>query len=59
MAAPAGQDLLLEQDGRTAVLTFNRPQARNALTWEMYEELYETCDRLEHDPTVRVLYRWT
>jgi enoyl-CoA hydratase/carnithine racemase len=55
MTAPTSQDLLLEQDGRTAILTFNRPDARNALTWDMYEGLYETCDRLDHDPEVRVL----
>ena len=31
--------LLSERDGRVAVLTFNRPEARNAMTWEMYEAL--------------------
>jgi enoyl-CoA hydratase/carnithine racemase len=55
MTAPTSQDLLLQQDGRTAILTFNRPDARNALTWEMYEGLYQTCDRLDNDPAVRVL----
>jgi enoyl-CoA hydratase/carnithine racemase len=25
-------------------LTFNRPQARNALTWEMYDALVDACD---------------
>jgi enoyl-CoA hydratase len=55
VSAPTAQDLLLEQDGRTAILTFNRPEARNALTWEMYEGLFEICDRLDGDPGVRVL----
>jgi enoyl-CoA hydratase/carnithine racemase len=42
-------------DGSTAVITFNRPEARNALTWEMYEALVSACDRADTDPAVRVL----
>src|SRR5438309_955893 len=37
--AAAGADLLLEQDGPVAVITFNRPEARNAMTFDMYEAL--------------------
>jgi enoyl-CoA hydratase/carnithine racemase len=48
-------ELLFEQDGRTALLTFNRPAARNAMTWEMYEEFYEILDQVERDPAYRVL----
>jgi enoyl-CoA hydratase/carnithine racemase len=55
MSAPVSRDLLLEQAGPTAILTFNRPDARNALTWEMWEGLYEICDRLDGDSSVRVL----
>jgi enoyl-CoA hydratase len=33
------QDLLLERRGDVAVLTLNRPEARNALTWRTYAEL--------------------
>jgi len=55
MSAPVSRDLLLEQAGPTAILTFNRPDARNALTWEMWEGLYEICDRLDGDSGVRVL----
>jgi enoyl-CoA hydratase/carnithine racemase len=51
--APA--EILYSQDGPVATLTFNRPQARNAMTWAMYDELYETCERVEADPGVRVL----
>ena len=32
-------DVLVERDGPTALLTFNRPDARNTLTFEMYEAL--------------------
>ena len=38
-----------------AVVTVNRPEARNALTWEMYDALVEACDKAESDPNVRVL----
>jgi enoyl-CoA hydratase/carnithine racemase len=38
-----------------AIVTLNRPTARNALTWEMYEALVEACDNADADPNVRVL----
>jgi len=47
--------LRLEQDGRIATLTFNRPEARNAMTFEMWEGLYDVCERLDKDPSVRVV----
>ncbi|MGB5706243.1 MAG: enoyl-CoA hydratase/isomerase family protein [Arenicellales bacterium] len=37
------QDLLLERDGEVAIVTLNRAQARNALTFEMYTGLAEFC----------------
>jgi enoyl-CoA hydratase/carnithine racemase len=48
-------DTIFEQDGPVAFLTFNRPEARNAMTWEMYEALRETCERVDADPATRVL----
>lgn len=42
-------------NGSVAVVTFNRPQARNALTWEMYDALVEACDIAEANADVRVL----
>src|SRR5262252_3970769 len=44
-----------ETDGSLAILTFNRPEARNAMTWEMYEALVAACDRVDRDPAIRVL----
>ena len=38
-----------------AIVTFNRPDARNALTWEMYDALVEACDAAEADENARVL----
>lgn len=40
-------------NGIAAVL-IDRPQARNAMTWSMYEELAEICDRIGGNPQVRV-----
>jgi len=42
-------------DGPIAVLTFNRPESRNAMTWAMYDALVDACDAVDADPSVRVL----
>ena len=52
---PATSELLYERRGAIAYLTFNRPQARNALTWAMYEGLRAACDHVDADDRVRVL----
>ena len=46
---------IFETDGPLAFLTFNRPEARNAMTWEMYEALVTACDRVDSDADLRVL----
>ena len=46
---------VFEIDGAIATLTFNRPEARNAMTWEMYEALVAACERVDQDPAIRVL----
>jgi enoyl-CoA hydratase/carnithine racemase len=48
-------EVLVTRDGPIVTLTFNRPEARNALTWAMYERLYETCEEVDADDAVRVL----
>jgi enoyl-CoA hydratase/carnithine racemase len=52
---PRTPHLLYERRGAIAILTFNRPDARNALTWEMYEGLHDACDHVDADDRVRVL----
>ena len=47
--------LLYERKGSTAFVTFNRPEARNAMTWEMYEALFACCEEVDSDESVRVL----
>src|SRR5919202_678514 len=55
MSEQSSDELIYEQDGAVATLTFNRPAARNAMTWAMYEGLYDTCERVAADDAVRVL----
>ena len=43
-------DLLFTVDDGIGRVTFNRPQARNAFTFEMYERLAEICERANRDP---------
>jgi enoyl-CoA hydratase/carnithine racemase len=49
------QDLLQTIEGGIATLTMNRPEARNALSAEMFEGLYEALPRLANDPAVRLV----
>ncbi|MBI4493435.1 MAG: enoyl-CoA hydratase/isomerase family protein [Chloroflexi bacterium] len=48
-------ELVYEREGPLALVTFNRPEARNAMTFAMYEALYAACERVEADPEARVL----
>jgi enoyl-CoA hydratase len=43
-----------EIEGPLAFLTFNRPQARNAMTWEMYAALVDACERVDRVDAIRV-----
>jgi enoyl-CoA hydratase len=48
-------DLLHERRGNVAWITFNRPEARNALTFAMYEELARICEEANKDDTLRAI----
>jgi enoyl-CoA hydratase len=48
-------DLLYRAADGIAFVTFNRPASRNALTFAMYEELAEICQRLDADRTIKAL----
>jgi enoyl-CoA hydratase/carnithine racemase len=52
---PQTPDLRYERRGAVAVVTFNRPDARNAMTWDMYQALYDACENVDQDDRVRVL----
>jgi enoyl-CoA hydratase/carnithine racemase len=48
----------LEIEGAIARVTFDRPQARNAMTWAMYERLGAICEELRGNASVRcVVFR--
>ena len=42
------------RNGAIATVVFDRPAARNAMTWQMYEQLAEICGRLRTEEGVRV-----
>ena len=54
-SAPVSDHVLVTRDGPIVTLTFNRPQARNAMTWDMYQRLNDTCEEVDADDSVRVL----
>ncbi|RBP62028.1 enoyl-CoA hydratase/carnithine racemase [Brevibacterium sanguinis] len=48
-------DLLAEVRGRALHVTFNRPEARNAMTFDMYQGLAEACARVDADRSLHAL----
>src|SRR5271169_542497 len=57
MNAPvaASEDLLYSVEDGIARLTFNRPQARNALTFAMYEQMASICESINADRSIKAL----
>ena len=47
-------EVRLVRDGAVATILFDRPQARNAMTWRMYEGLAVACEQLSSDAGVRM-----
>lgn len=45
----------LNVEGGIATVLFDRPRARNAMTWAMYEQLGHICTQLQTDPGIRVV----
>lgn len=45
----------LERSGPVATITFDRPEARNAMTGEMFAQLFDHCEELDTDDSVRVV----
>ncbi|HYM67067.1 MAG TPA: enoyl-CoA hydratase/isomerase family protein, partial [Patescibacteria group bacterium] len=52
MSAP---ELITERRGAVRWVVFNRPEARNALTWNMYERLLEVCESVNAEPDLRAM----
>lgn len=51
----AGEDLIYTVQDGIARVTFNRPQARNAMLFSMYERLAAICAEIDADPSILVL----
>ena len=49
------EELLYGVDDGIGRITFNRPEARNALTFRMYERLSEIVRQAENDSSIKVL----
>ncbi|HZD21486.1 MAG TPA: enoyl-CoA hydratase-related protein, partial [Burkholderiales bacterium] len=49
------EELLYQLRDGVAYVSFNRPQARNALTFAMYERLAEICNSANSDPAIRAI----
>lgn len=45
----------LSIEGPVATVLFDRPAARNAMTWDMYQQLAAICERLPKEAGVRVV----
>jgi enoyl-CoA hydratase/carnithine racemase len=50
-----GEEILYEVRDGVAFVTFNRPQARNALTFAMYERLAEICAIADEDRSIKAV----
>ena len=48
-------DITSDMRGQTLWVTFNRPEARNALTFDMYEGLAEICSTVPEDGSVKAV----
>jgi enoyl-CoA hydratase/carnithine racemase len=51
----AADDILFDLRDGIGRVTFNRPQARNAFTFAMYERLAEICGQADRDGAIKVL----
>lgn len=57
-APPAPADsshILFDVRDGVALLTVNRPEQRNAMTWAMYQRLVDVCGEVDRDDRIRVL----
>ena len=48
-------DVLLEVEGKIAIVTLNRPKARNAFNRGIMEGLYEAASHIQSDPSVNAV----
>ena len=51
----SGGRVTLTREGVIARVVFDRPEARNAMTWAMYAQLSDICSTLRSDASVRLV----
>src|SRR5580700_348392 len=51
----SSNDILVDQRDGIGRVTFNRPQARNAFTFAMYERLAEICQGADSDRSIKAM----
>lgn len=49
------ENIILENEGKTAIITINRPQSLNALNHKTIQELSNAFESLDNNPSVRVI----
>ncbi len=54
-SSDVGTDILFDLKDGIGRVTFNRPQARNAFTFAMYERLAAICEQANQDHSIKVL----
>ena len=55
VSADPSQEILFEVAGQIATITFNRPEAMNALTWNMYDKLVSYCEEIDERDDIRAV----
>jgi enoyl-CoA hydratase/carnithine racemase len=55
VSAPGEGAVRYTADGPIARVVFDRPQAHNAMTWTMYQQLADICARIRADSAVRAV----
>ena len=48
-------EIVVERADSVLTVTFNRPRQRNAMTWAMYEGLYQACEQADSGDGLRVM----
>jgi enoyl-CoA hydratase/carnithine racemase len=55
MGQPVGEEFILERGDGVATVTFNRPEQRNAISYQGWLDLRRIASELEQDPEVKVV----
>jgi enoyl-CoA hydratase/carnithine racemase len=51
----AESDVLYDKEGNIGIVTLNRPEKLNALTWEMNNRVHDICEEVKRDDGIRAV----